>query len=218
MDDFLYLENGEVKISDVAMEIPEFKDFKRYDSSTNKVFFNKSMAYIFYVYQVFGSQRSPLRNRPLPQRRKEAVQHYTGTYKNVSDFEKNKWVKNCIESYLKYSRTQNENMFDALKDDIEHFIELVNNTPHTIKQKVTVYHKIAGDDFETPIDVMIEVPNSEARFKLLKQASDLNDLFQKKQLDVEKDAKTKKNVGIRLFESKESTKDIPLDTFPISKK
>ena len=115
-EDYLYLEDGVVKVSEMAMQIPEFKEFKRYDTSTNKVFFNKAMAYIYYVYKVFGEEQSYLKNAPLQQRRQQTVKHHTGTYKSISDFEDNDWVKKCIDSYLKFSRTPNEMMFDALKE------------------------------------------------------------------------------------------------------
>jgi hypothetical protein len=214
-DEFLYLEDGVIKVSEMTMEIPEFKDFKRYDTSTNKVFFYKSMAYIYYTYKVFGTNRSYLHNLPLPQRRLQTVKHHTGSYKKVSDFEDNKWVKECIEAYLKYSRTANENMFDTLKDDIEMFVELINKTPHVIKQKVTIYRKLDKDDkFETPIEVEIEIPNTEKRLSLLKQASDINELFQKKYKDVQKDQEKKRRSGVTMFEDKEVLKDIPLTEIP----
>lgn len=214
-DEFLYLEEGIVKVSDMTMEIPEFKDFKRYDSSTNKVFFFKSMAYIYYVYKVFGEKKSYLHNLPLPQRKAQAVKHHTGTYKRVSDFEEDKWVKGCIDAFLKYSRTANENMFDALKEDIEKFVELINQTPHTYKQKVTVYRKLDKDDkFETPIEVEIEIPYTEKRLSLLKQASDINELFQKKYKDVQKDQEKKRKSGVTMFEDKDSIERIPMTEFP----
>lgn len=218
-EEFLYLDNGSVVVGEMAMQIPEFKDFKRYDLSTNKVFFNRAMSYIFYVYKVFGENRSYLHNMSLPQRKTEAVKYHTGTNKSVSDFEDNEWVKKCIASFLRFSRTSNEVMFDTLKEDMEMFINLVQQTPHTIKQKTTVYKKLDKDDkFETPVEIEIEIPNTESRIKFLKQASDLNDMFQKKLLDVQKDAKKKKSSGIRMFEDKDSIKNIPMNSFPTASK
>jgi uncharacterized FlgJ-related protein len=97
-EDFLYLEDGVVKVSEMAMQIPEFKDFRRYDTSLNKVFFNKAMSYIYYVYKVFGEEKSYLKNSPLQLRRQQTVKHHTGTFKNVSDFEDNDWVRNYVRS------------------------------------------------------------------------------------------------------------------------
>ena len=68
MNDLIYLEDNKIKVSDSAMQIQEFKDFKRYDRSEKNNFFDKAMAYIFFVYKVFGYDKeniSPFANLPL---------------------------------------------------------------------------------------------------------------------------------------------------------
>lgn len=216
MDEFIYLEEGEVRVSDMAMEIPEFKAFKRYDTSTNKTYFKFAMSYIFYVYKVFGEKKSYLYNQPLQQRKRNAVQHHTGSYKKISDFDSNEWVAKCVTAYLTYSRTANERLFDALKDDIERFIEVVEKTPHTYEKVIKVYRLDPERDDGTEIgyDVKIDVPNVTGRIETLKKASDLNDLFLKKLADVNKDADKKKSSGMRLFEDVQASKNIPLTTIP----
>ena len=225
MADFLYIENGVVKVTDMCMEIEEFKQFKRYDRSEKNIFFQKAMAYIFYVYQIYDSSKpedgkvfkSYMFNQPLPQRKIQTVKQHTGPYKTVSDFEDNKYVKACIEAYLKYSMTQNMKMFDRLKEDIERFIDMVNETPYTIKQKVTVEKQVFDDGPMELIDVVIEIPNINSRIDLVKRASDLNDLFNKKLTDAMKDlSKKKSNNNISLFEDKEYIKTIPLNEIPMA--
>lgn len=225
-EDYLYLEDGVVKVSDMAMQIPEFKDFRRYDTSTNKVFFHKAMSYIYYVYKIFGDERSYLKNSPLQQRRQQAVKHHTGTYKNVSDFEDNEWVRKCIESYLGFSRTRTEIMFDALKDDIDHYISYVQTIPHSIKKTIKVPVKVLDEDDpdsgRTVIkmyDIEIDVANTKERIEALKQASDLNDYYNKLQTDVNKDAK-KKRTMTRLFEDKSEVSKIQIskEDFPTANK
>ena len=214
--DFLYLEDGAVKVTEMAMEIEEFKQFKRYDRSERNVFFNKAMTYIFYVYQIYGEgkDRSYMFNQALPQRRMLTVKLHTGAYKKVSDFEENEWVKKCINAYQQYSLTQNMKMFDRLKEDIERFIDLVNDTPYTIKQNVVVYKRIVPDGPEEPITVEIEIPNINARIDLVKKASDLNDLFNKKFADALKDQSKKKSKNVSLFEDKDYVKTIPMSEIP----
>jgi len=220
MDDFIYLEDGVVKVSDMAMEIPEFKDFKRYDSSTNKVYFGKAMSYIYFVYKVFGEEKSYIYNLPLAQRKKLTVQHHTGTYKKIADFDDNDWVQKCVAAYLKYSRTANEKLFDALKDDIDRFIDYVQNVPHTFKKKIVVYRKDPEhDDEQIPYDIEIDVPFVEGRIKALTQASELDKLFREKLIDVNKDAKKKKGAStVRLMEDTKFTSKIPLTTIPTAQK
>ena len=224
-EDYLYLENGVIKVSEMAMQIPEFKEFKRYDTSTNKVFFNKAMAYIYYVYKVFGEEQSYLKNAPLQQRRQQTVRHHTGTYKSISDFEDNEWVKKCIDSYLKFSRTPNEMMFDALKEDLEHYINYVQTIPVNIKKTIKVPKEVLDEDDSTgkttiikQFDVEIEIPNIKERLEALKQASDLNEYYNKLAADVRKDAKKKKSMA-RMYEDKSVIAKINLsEEFPIANK
>lgn len=225
-EDFLYLEDGTVKVSEMAMQIPEFKEFKRYDTSLNKVFFHKAMSYIYYVYKVFGDEQSYLKNIPIQQRRQQVVKHHTGTYKSISDFENNEWVKKCIDSYLTYSRTSNEIMFDTLKDDIEMFIKGVQKIPHTIKKTIKVPYSVIDEDDPDGIrtivkmfDVEIEVANTKERLDALKQASDLNDYYNKVKGDVNKDSK-KKRTQTRMFEDKNTVSKIQIskEEFPTSNK
>lgn len=224
-EDYLYLEDGIVKVSEMAMQIPEFKDFRRYDTSLNKVFFNKAMAYIYYVYKVFGDEQSYLKNSPIQQRRQETVKHKTSPYKKISDFEDNEWVKKCIDSYLKYSRTINEIMFDALKEDLEKYINYVQTIPHTIKKTIKVPKEILDEDDSTGkttivrmFDVEIEIPNTKERLEALKQASDLNEYYNKLLAEVKKDGR-KKRTSTRIFEDQKEVAKIAMnDEFPTANK
>jgi predicted RNA-binding protein with RPS1 domain len=224
-EDFLYLDDGVVKISDMAMQIPEFKELKRYDTSLNKIFFHNVLSYIYYVYKVFGEEQSYLKNSPLIQRRQQTVRYHTGTYKSVSDFEDNERVKRCIDSYLDYSRTMNEMMFDALKDDLQEYIKYIQTIPHTIKKTIKVPHSVL--DIEDPdgnrmivkmLDVEIDIPNTKERMEALKQASDLNDYYNKLLSEVKRDAKSKKSKS-RIFEDKEKVGKILINKeFPSAAK
>jgi len=224
VEDFLYLEEGIVRVSEMAMQIPEFKELKRYDTSLNKVFFDKAMAYIYYVYKVFGDEQSYLKNSPLPQRRQQAVKHHTGVYKSVADFEEHERVQKCIQSYTQYSRTMNEIMFDALKDDLEQYINYIQTIPHTIKKTIKVPFKVLDEDDPDGIrritiqkDVEIDIPNTKERMDALKQASDLNDYYNKLLSEVKKDAKKKKSMT-RIFENVTDVNKISLtNDFPRAK-
>lgn len=217
-EDFLYLENGVVKVTEMAMSIPEFKDFKRYDTSLNKVFFHKAMAYIYYVYKVFGDEKSYLQNLPIQKRKQQAVKYHTGTYKNVSDFDENEWVLKCIDSYLAFSRTPNELMFDTLKEDLDKFVMSVQKIPHTIKKVIKVPYLVLDENDSTgetkivkQYDVEIEISNTKERLEALKQASDLNDYFIKLQANVKKDAISKKS-KMYMFEDKAMAEKIITDS------
>lgn len=216
---FLYTEDGVVKVSDMAFQIPEFRDFRRYDTTTNKVFFYSAMSYIFYVYQVFGDDRSYMYNMSLTQRKLRAVKFHTGRWTKVEDFDDNKWVQKCVEIYLEISRTRSEVLFDAFKTDIDHFMDYVQNIPHTIKQSVSVpvKYKEDGKTKERIEIVEVDISNTEERLKALKQAKDLDDLYKRLLADVQKDAKMKK-VNSRRFENPVEVSKINISDkeFPIA--
>ena len=226
MSDFLMMNNGKVEVTELGMQIPEFKDFKRYDTSTNKTYFEKAMSYIYYVYQIFGDDKSYMHNSPLMQRQLGAVKNHTGNYKSVSDFEENKWCKSCIEAYIRHSRTPSELLFDALKDDFEEFMKYVQKIPAylTVTFKVPhVYKTLSEEDpskeitVERMFDTSKQIPNVKERIEALKQANDLNELYKKTLQQVDKDSRQKKNTTY-LFEDKEySSRVLNTDSsFPVS--
>ena len=217
MADILYFKEGKICITEIGMEIDEFKNFKRYDTSTNKSFFQYALNYIFYVYQIFeeGDDKSYMSNMPLPARKIDAVKKHCGPHTKVVDFEENKWVKECIDAYKRYTYTQNMYMFDALKEDIFRFTEMVNKIPYTYKVKRVVYKKILDDGPEEPIEIEIEVPYVKERIDTVKKAVELNDLFKKAEKDAKKDVDAKRRTT-RLFEDPEYVKTIPLGDIPVA--
>jgi hypothetical protein len=218
MYDLVYLVDGIVKVSDSTMQLTEFKEFKRYDRSEKNVFFDKSMMYIFYVYKVFGIDKeniSPLYNLPESQRKIITCKSYTKPY-TLDDFEQNKWVQQCVDAYLHYSRTQSERLLDAFKEDLNKFISYVETIPLTIKKTVQVEIQIPdGNNGMKPdyIDTEIEIPNLEIRLKALKDAQAYKEMYTKWEQQVLKDKKSKQTQS-KLFEDVE--KIAPIDVGEIS--
>lgn len=215
-NDFLYLDNGNVNVSDAAMEIPSFKNCKRYDTSPNKRYFQYVLNYIYFVYQIYGEDASYLAELPLNLRKKKTVEEHTGNYKKVSDFEDNQLVVKCITDYLQYTRTSNENMLDQLKDDVEAYINYCRSIPLTIKEKIKVDRPDPNNPDEiVPIEFLIDVPNSERRLKALEGAEKYSDMYDRLKAKVVKDSKKKRNTNF-MFENKEITDRIPLSPENIS--
>jgi hypothetical protein len=215
-NDFLVLEDGAVRVTDMAMEIPSFKDFKRYDNSTNKRFFQYAMNYIYYVYQIYGDDASYLAEMSLLQRKQSAVKHHTGPYKRVDEFEGNKHLVKCIQDYLRYSRTASENLLDELKEDIALFLEEANMTPRTIKEKIKVERANPDNPDEMiPIEFYVEVPYVKGRINILTEAEKLSDHFERIAAKVKKDSKKKREDRI-IFEDIKDVEKITLDPNNIS--
>lgn len=217
MHDLIYLEDKSVKVSDSAMQIQEFKDFKRYDRSANGVFFDKAMAYIFYVYKVFGSeteQVSYLYNLPLSQRKLITTKSHTAPY-TLSDFEENKYVQKCVEAYLLYARTQNERLLDSLKEDLAKFTSYVEEIPMTITKQVSVRVKVPGEDRIETAYVDVEIPNTKTRLDALKDVQNYRDMYNKLEQQTRSDQKIKVQQA-RLLEDKNVSKMISTEGFPQS--
>jgi hypothetical protein len=218
MEDFIYLDSGEIKVSESAMMIPEFKDLKRYDRSTNKVWFDAVMSYIYFVYKIFGENVSYLSNTPIHQRKVQAVKNHTGKYNELSLFENDERVQAAINAYLRFSRTRSEMLFDALKEDIDRFTDYVQSIPSFIKKNISV--PVKEHDGDTTIERMhtieIEIANTKERIEAIKGAKELDELYKKTYKETQKDAKIN-SANIKLFESKDSIKKMAFNSSDIPK-
>lgn len=217
MQDLVYLEDGKVKVSESAMQIQEFKDFKRYDRSEDNKFFDKTMVYIFYVYKVFGTDKeniSYLANLPLSQRKVIATKSHTAPY-TLMDFETNERVCKCIESYLLYSRTQSERLLDAFKEDLAKYISFVETIPLTINAQVKIKVLNPVTELEEWTTIEVPVSNIEERMKALKAGQDYKEMYSKWEQQVGRDQKIKQSQS-RLLEDPKITKNIHTAGFPES--
>lgn len=218
MNDLIYLEDNKIKVSDSAMQIHEFKDFKRYDRSEKNNFFDKAMAYIFFVYKVFGYDKeniSPFANLPLNQRKLIASRKYISPY-TLEDMETSKYVQQCVECFLHYSRTQAERLLDSFKEDVDKYISYVETIPTVIKKTMKYEFEIPGSNGQhDTVDIEIEIPNIQTRMDALKSAQQYREMYLKWQLQVNKDNNIKRARG-KLFENPEDIKKIDTSGFPIS--
>ena len=222
MNDLIYLEDGKVKVSDSAMQIQEFKDFKRYDRSDNGVFFQKAMNYIFFVYKVFGGSKenkSYLSNLPLSQRKIIAAKTHCQPF-TISDMESSKYVKACVDAYLLYSRTQSERLLDALKEDLNKFIEYVETIPLEIKKMVNVdvkYNDEKGNERIEIVKVEVDIPNVKVRLQSVTDVQTYREMYSKLEQQADRDQKIKQTQS-RLFEDPNATKMIHLEGFSVADK
>ena len=222
MNDLLYLEDGKVKVSEAAMQIQEFKDFKRYDRSDNGIFFVKAMNYIFFTYKVFGDakeNKSYLSNLPLSQRKIIAANTHCKPY-TAADMEDNKYVKACIEVYLLYSRTQAERLLDALKEDLNKYIQYVETIPLEINKTVNVevsYNDKEGKVVTDIVPVQVEIPNVEVRLNAVKNVQTYREMYTKLEQQAGRDQKIKQTQA-KLFEDPNRTKMIQIEGFTIADK
>jgi len=218
MHDLIYFEDGKVKVSEQAMQIQEFKDFKKYDRSTDCQFFEKAMNYIFYVYKVFGSEKehvSYLANLPLSQRKIVACKTHTGVYR-MEQFEESKWVIKCVEAFLLYSRTQSERLLDALKEDLSKFTSYIETIPVDIEKTIKIDTIIPGTEESTTIPVDIKIANAKERLEALKNVQIYREMYLKLEKQATNDLRNKQRTQARLFEDREVVSKISTDGFPLS--
>lgn len=204
MDDFVYLEDGKIKVSESAMQIPAFKELKRYDRTDNKIWFDAVISYVYYVYKIFGDKNvSYLANTPIHQRKVTTVANHTGKYKDLNLFENDSRVQAVVESYLEYSRTRSEMLFDALKADIDSFSDYIQKMPTTIKKSIprTIKEPDGEKLIERIVYIDIEIPNSDERLKAITRAKEIDDLYKRVYKDVQKDGKNRA-ANEKMFENK----------------
>lgn len=216
MHDLVYLENGKIFVSESAMQIQEFIDFKRYDRSEGKAFFEKAMAYIYFVYKVFGLEGenvSYLHNLPLAQRKIIAVRDHCKPY-TLHDMEENRWVNGCVQAYMNYSYTAADRLLDAYKTDVDKYVQYVQSIPieHTAEKKVVYKDPVTNEDMTTTIT--INVPNIQERMSALKSAQEYSKLFLEWSKQSQRDQRIKRSQA-RLFEDDKVVKNINTDGFPI---
>lgn len=215
MHDLVYLENGKIIVSDSAMQIQEFVDFKRYDRSEGKNFFEKAMAYIYFVYKVFGLEGenvSYLRNLPLAQRKIIAVRDHCKPY-TLHDMEENRRVGGCVQAYINYSYTAVDRLLDAYKSDVDKYVQYVQTIPLELTAEKRVVYKDPNTNEDVSTTITVNIPNIQERMSALKSAQEYSKLFLEWSKQSQRDQKIKRSQA-RLFEDEKVVKNINTEGFP----
>ena len=107
---------------------------------------------------------------------------------------------------------KSERLLDALKEDLNRYIEYVETIPLEIKKTVNVevnYNDSKGNRRTDIVPVEVEIPNVEVRLKGVKDVQTYREMYSKLEQQADRDQKIKQTQS-RLFEGSKCNKD---DTF-----
>lgn len=187
---------GKVTVLPEAMTLPEVRTLWDEDKTRGKQYFHMYMTYIFFVYRVDGIYK----NMYLTTRKRAACINQLQKKEDYwQEIEEKPTVKAMIKWYNDHSKTKEEQLLDALDEDIDKYIEYLKNIPYT--RSVRVEEKKNGDG---DISVVFRSEdNSDEKMKAIKNSKDLI-LYRKELKKLVKESmvnkKRAKQFRTRLFE------------------
>lgn len=178
---------GKVEILPEAMTLPEVKALWDEDKTRGKQYFHMYMTYIFFVYRSDGIYK----NMYLTTRKRSTcVNQLQKSEDYWQEIEGKATVKALIEWYEKNSKTKEEQLLEALDDDIERYMEYLKNMPYS--RQVRVEEKKNGDGGVTV--AFRHEDNSDEKMKAIKNSKELV-LYRKELKKLVKDAGINKKRG-----------------------
>jgi hypothetical protein len=187
--------DGKVELLPEAMTLPEVKVLWDEDKTRGKQYFHLYITYIFFVYRIDGIYK----NMYLTSRKRQAC---VNQLKKPEDYwqeiESKPTVAALIKWYNDNSKTKEEQLLEALDEDIDKYIEYLKNIPYA--RQVRVEEK-QGDG-----EIVVSYKssdNSDEKMKAIRNSKDLI-LYRKELKKMVKDSgvnkKRAKQFRTRIFE------------------
>ena len=188
-------QNGKVEVLEEAMTLPEVKALWDDDKTKGKQYFNMYLKYIFFVYRADGIYKEQY---ITSKKRLTCVNQLKKAETYWKEIEQKPLVMALIKWYNKYSKTKEEQLLDALDNDIEHYMEYLNDIPYQKEEKV-----IVTSEDDSKVETFRTEDNSDAKMKAIKNSKDLI-LYRKELKKLVRDTGIKrktKQFRTRMFES-----------------
>ncbi len=203
---YLYTEKGIVRIADDGLARAEVQRVYKNDRQEGKSYFQEVITGIYFIY----TPRSIYWNKQIRERIDIVVKdHLRG--RSWESFLRKEGVEEMVKNYIDLVQTVNDKMSDKLNSDANELIELLINTPMTIKHKISPGAIIKDDeniDRKITIEQTIVIPNAASKkeyydlaLKIAETIKKINDY-----LKIEQEEKIKEEVMKRMFDSRESNK------------
>lgn len=199
----LYIENGEVKVTDDGMCLPEVQALYKTDNThSSKPFFKKCITYIYWGYKKDGEWANH-----LPKKRLEMASKLAEV--SLQDIKNNAKVQAVIKVYIENQTTLTERLYLGVKKDIEEILEMINNIPFERDIKVEMMIDIPeyeGSDrmIKYPIKQWVRVDNSEEKEKAIRRVEKLIELEEKLRKKIIKEYQENKVFKGRMFDNRQS--------------
>lgn len=147
-----------------AMELKEIKSLWDSDKTKGKIYFERYIKYIFYVYREEGIYRNQF---ITTRKRLTCVQQLNIKETEWESIEKNKYVKALIKWYQENSLSKEERLLVALDEDIDHYLKYLMGIKYTTR----VREEVMNDE---KMEVIFrDIDNSTEKMKAIKNSKDL---------------------------------------------
>ena len=181
-------EDGKVNLLPEAMTLPEVKTLWREDKTSSKTTFNLIITYIYFVYRI----DTIYKNMYLTTRKRATCVNQLGKSEDYwKDIEDKESVKLLIDWYTNNAKSKEEQLLDALDDDIDKYIEYLKNIPYTKKVRV---EETKNDETGEVTTSYKNEDNSDEKMKAIKNSKDLL-LYRKELKKLVKDTNAGKKKG-----------------------
>ena len=196
---FLYLKEGEVKVTEEGMCHSVVKAlYNRDKRSASKPYFYKCMTYIYWAYYTEGEYR----NKPIKKRKELSAEHAKSKWTELED---DKYLMDVIDFYIDIQTTKSERLLIGIGNDIDELLELIKKIPFTKEIKIEVdidipLHAETSEVTRKRITTTVEHSNSEEKFKAISMSDKLIDYEDKLKKKVMKEVNRKKGGQKRMFE------------------
>jgi len=197
---YLELINGEVQITEEGKQLTVYKELDSNDRHTGKPWVKACITFAFWMHKKNG----PFSNM-LPQQRAERVcnEILQGKYKPVQ-FEVNYEYGRFAKDYITSQYSMTEQLHESIKKDIEELLSRIKEIPFTKKQRIKATVKIPDPDgviIDRQVDTVIDIDNSEEKYKAIALAEKLVDYEQKIRQKIMAETKEKRRSSSkRIFE------------------
>jgi hypothetical protein len=165
-NEILYLENGDVKISEQGMSLPEAKAIWNMDKHKGKPFFNRVITFTYYVH----NKGSIYRRMSPSQREQKVMAVYFPDVRDRSMDDPR--VKDFIKTYNYLTKSNKERIRDAMLRDLDEMAVKLSKIKFTkekkVNQDVFTHCPHCQKDVTVNVDMRIDIDNTEEKLKAMK--------------------------------------------------
>lgn len=182
----LYIIDGDVKVSEDYMALPEFKAFFSENKELPAEYFTAAMKYLYYVFRYDG----PLKDMYFTDRQEYVCKNMLNSKYSPKDFEQNYQFKKLSAFYAQISMTFLKRDYEQTKKDIESLNKHISTIPFV--KKIALKNYMATFEYEgkvitTTVNIDVEIDNSKEKADALKLKEILYDLEEKLKQKINKE-------------------------------
>lgn len=197
-NDFLYFDEVEdkIKVTPQASNLPVVKVLSNRDRSNGKKFMQKCVDFCYYMNH---------KNSPLAHLNKERKSSEVKKMESLTKFDENDLYYIAFEKlFIETHYSPIEHRYLKLMKEIDIINDNVVDVPTSLRKKFTKSYHIEELDKTVPIDVWINIDNSQAKYDSIKIITALDKLEGMAKTKVEQEYKKARKSTRRVFDQQNS--------------